>query len=175
MSKINYSLVQRRNPSKKDAPKLYYANAQKSGDLTFSELKSQIAHSTTATAGDVALVVESLLKVISDALKDGKSVFLDQFGQFRMTLCSKGAATMKDFHTEMIKGVRILFHPCKELKPMMKDLLFEQKITVKEQKEQLRAKLKESKPVVTPTQPETKPDTKPTNPGGKPGDPEFIG
>ena len=175
MSKINYALVQRRNPLKKDAPKLFYATSQKSGDLTFNEIKDRIAHSTTATAGDVALVVESLLKVISDALKEGKSVILDRFGNFRLSIASKGAATMKEFSTDLIKCVRILFRPSQELKIAKTALAFEQKASVTEQRASLRAKLKESKPVVTPTQPETKPDTKPTNPGGKPGDPEFIG
>ena len=175
MGMINYALVQRRNPAKKDAPKLFYASAQKSGNLTFDELKGQIAHATMATEADVSHIVESLLKVIGDGLKAGKSVFLDKFGQFRLSLISKGSQTMKDFNTEMIRGVRILFHPCKELRPKRDALSFEQKATVAEQKASLKAKLKGE---VTPTKPdteggtggsETKP-TEPTKPGGGSGE-----
>ena len=182
MGKINYSLVLRRNPIKKDAPKLYYASAQKTGDLSFDEIKSKIAHSTTATAGDVSLVLESLLKVMSDALKEGKAVILDKFGNFRLSFSSKGAKTMKEFTSEMIRGVRVLFHPCKELKPAKNMLSFEQKATVAEQKASLKAKLKGEvtgeKGEVKPTNPgtgggtggsETKP-TEPTKPGGGSGE-----
>ncbi len=176
MGMINYALVQRRNPAKKDAPKLFYASAQKSGNLTFDELKGQIAHATMATEADVSHIVESLLKVIGDGLKAGKSVFLDKFGQFRLSLISKGSQTMKDFNTEMIRGVRILFHPCKELRPKRDALSFEQKATVSEQKASLKAKIKGEgrgeKGEVTPTKPDTGGgtggDTKPTDPT-KPG------
>ena len=182
MGEINYSLVQRRNPAKKDAPKLYYASAQKTGDLSFDEIKSKIAHSTTATAGDVSLVLESLLKVMSDALKEGKAVILDKFGNFRLSFSSKGAKTMKEFTSEMIRGVRVLFHPCKELRPAKNMLSFEQKATVAEQKASLKAKLKGEvtgeKGEVKPTNPgtgggtggsDTKP-TEPTKPGGGSGE-----
>ena len=94
-----------------------------------------------ATEADVSHIVESLLKVISDGLKAGKSVFLDKFGQFRLSLSSKGAKTMKEFNTDMIRDIRILFHPCKELKPAKNVLSFEQKVTVAEQKASLKAKI----------------------------------
>jgi predicted histone-like DNA-binding protein len=174
MSKINYALVQRRNPLKKDAPKLFYATAQKSGDLTFNELKDQIAHATMATKADVSHIVESLLKVMGDGLKAGKSIFLDQFGKFRLVFSSKGVPAMKDFSTELIRNIHIVFRPCRDLKISRNELTFEQKTTVKEQKETLRAQLKESKPV-TPTKPETKPDTNPSGTGGKNDDSDLVG
>lgn len=130
MANVFYALVKRRNPLKKDAPQLYYAAAQKSGDLTFDELKASIAHATMATPADVSHIVESLLKVMSDGLKSGKSVFLDKFGKFRLSFSSKGAKSMKEFGTEMIRGIHIVFRPSKELLIRKDELTFEQKDTV---------------------------------------------
>jgi predicted histone-like DNA-binding protein len=171
MGKINYSLVQRRNPAKKDAPKLYYASAQKSGDVTFKEIKESIAHSTTATAGDVSLVLESLLTVIKEYLKQGRSILLDQFGNFRLSFSSKGVATMKEFSTEMIKNIHILFRPCKELKAIKNELSFEQKMTKVEQVAALKNKVKNGLPSVPKddtgkdSQPVTGGETKPSTGG----------
>jgi predicted histone-like DNA-binding protein len=141
MGKLNYSLVARRNPLKKDAPKLFYASAQKSGDLTYDEIQKSISSRTTATAGDISCVIESLLADIAAGLKAGKSVFLDKFGKFRLSFSSKGAATMKEFTTDMIRGIRIIFCPCKELRLSKKDLQFELMTTKAEQKAALKAKM----------------------------------
>ena len=148
MSKVGYALVQRRNPAKKDAPKLFYAAAQKSGEISFKEIKESIAHSTTATAGDVSLVLESLLRVIKDHLKQGHSILLDEFGIFRLSFSSKGVNTMKEFTTDLIRNIRILFRPCKELKAIKDTLMFEEKSTRKEQIAILKAK-KEGKTIDT--------------------------
>jgi len=181
MSKIGYALVQRRNPSKKDAPKLFYAASQKSGDVSFKEIKDSIAHSTTATAGDVSLVIESLLKVIKEHLKQGHSILLDEFGIFRLSFSSKGVATAKEFSTDLIRNVRVLFRPCKELKAIKDMLMFEQRTSKKEQDALLKAK-KEGKIIdmgggTTPVTPVTpgKTDTGKDNTGSgdlNPADPE---
>jgi predicted histone-like DNA-binding protein len=118
MGKVNYSLVQRRNPVKKDAPKLFYASAQKTGDLTYEEIQKSISSRTTATPGDVSCVIESLLADIAAGLKAGKSVFLDKFGKFRLSLGSKGAATMKEFTTDMIRDHPHRVHSCQEPAPL---------------------------------------------------------
>lgn len=141
MGNLKYALIQRRNPQKKDAPQLFYATAQKSGDLTFEEIKQDISERTTATAGDVSLVIESLLLNIAKGLKEGKSVFLDKFGKFRLSLSSKGVSSMKEFSTDLIRSIRIVFTPCKELRFKKKDLAYEQTVSKVEQKKALKAQM----------------------------------
>jgi len=141
MANVFYALVQRRNPLKKDAPKLYYAAAQKNGNFSFEAIKRRIAQATMATEADVSHIVESLISVISEGLKNGQSVFLDKFGQFRLSFSSKGAKTMKEFTPEMIHRLHIVFHPCKELRVQKNELSFEQKTTVTEQRAALKAKI----------------------------------
>jgi predicted histone-like DNA-binding protein len=167
MGKVNYSLVQRRNPAKKDAPKQFYASAQKTGDLTYDEIKKEISLRTTATAGDVALVIESLISDITSGLKAGKAVFLDKLGKFRLSFSSKGVATAKEFTTDLIKGIRIVFTPCKELKLTKKELSFELAPTRKEQAAAVK-KIKNGTEVVVPKDPE-KPATGGDTTGGGSG------
>ena len=61
MANVFYALVKRRNPLKKDAPQLYYAAAQKSGDLTFDELKASIAHATMKKLEKGAELLDDIL------------------------------------------------------------------------------------------------------------------
>ncbi|MFW9624335.1 MAG: DNA-binding protein, partial [Bacteroides graminisolvens] len=39
---VNYSVVERKNPSKKDAPMKFYAQAQSSGDVDTDEMARRI-------------------------------------------------------------------------------------------------------------------------------------
>jgi len=77
MGKMNYSLVLRRNPAKKDEPKKYYASAQTTGVFTFQQLSERIADRSTASIADVSLVIKNLLKVMTDELQNGNTVLVD--------------------------------------------------------------------------------------------------
>ena len=50
---MNYSVVARKNPSKKSEPAKYYALAQASGELDFDEMCEAITGRTTCTETDV--------------------------------------------------------------------------------------------------------------------------
>ena len=58
---------------------------------------------------DVKAVVSALEEHIMKALRKGNSVRLRDLGSFYPTLRSRGAETEKDFKTEMIKSVNIVF------------------------------------------------------------------
>ena len=75
---IKYRLVKRKNMSK-DAgadEKLVYAQARTSGELTFEMLCKQIAAQSTASFGDVELVIRGMVSVATEALLRGESVSL---------------------------------------------------------------------------------------------------
>ena len=109
--------------------------------MSYEKLKEDISFSTTCTPGEVSLIIETLLRYIREGLKAGQSVYLDKFGQFRLSFSSKGVENAKDFNTDLIHGIRVVFHPCKELKPERKNIVFEKKATVTEQKALLKAQL----------------------------------
>ena len=53
---VNYSVVERKNPSKKDAPLKFYAQAQSNGDVDTDEMARRIEKSCTVTRADVNAV-----------------------------------------------------------------------------------------------------------------------
>ena len=54
---VNYSVVERKNPSKKDAPMKFYAQAQSSGDVDTDEMARRIEKSCTVTRADVTAII----------------------------------------------------------------------------------------------------------------------
>ncbi|MFQ6929565.1 MAG: hypothetical protein ACLRS8_20315 [Parabacteroides merdae] len=55
----------------------------------------------TASRGEIILVLDGLIKVMNEALSDGESVHLGEFGSFRMVAGSKGSATVDGFTTAL--------------------------------------------------------------------------
>lgn len=115
---IKYKLVHRRDPDKStpaDA-KLYYVQSQTSGFCTFDELCETIADRSSATAGDVKLVLDGFMRVLRTRILAGDVVQVGELGNFRPVLGSAGVSDPKDFHADMIKTRNIRFHPGKLLK-----------------------------------------------------------
>lgn len=115
---IKYKLVLRRDPSKStpaDA-KLYYAQSQSNGVCTFDDLCETVADRSSATAGDVKLVLDGFMHVLRTRLLAGNIVQVGELGNFRPVLGSGGVSDPADFNAEMIKTRNIRFHPGKLLK-----------------------------------------------------------
>ncbi|MDF9830848.1 HU family DNA-binding protein [Parabacteroides sp. PF5-6] len=117
---IKYKLVLRRDPSKSSPAdsKLYYAQSQANGMCTFDELCDTVADRSTATTGDVKLVLDGLMRVLRTRLLAGDVVQVGELGNFRATLGSSGVVNKDNFNTEMIKTRRVRFHPGVLLKDM---------------------------------------------------------
>lgn len=115
---IKYKLVLRRDPSKStpaDA-KLYYAQSQTNGICTFDEICETVADRSSATAGDVKLVLDGFMHVLRTRILAGNVVQVGELGNFRAVLGSSGVTKPEDFNAEMIKTRNIRFHPGKLLK-----------------------------------------------------------
>lgn len=87
---MNYSVVARKNPSKKDEPSKYYALAQASGELDFDEMCEAITGRTTCTETDVRAALAGIIYEAKRALKAGRIVRLGDLGSLQMGLSSKG-------------------------------------------------------------------------------------
>ena len=94
---LKYHLVQRLDKSKDAAAgsKLYYGQIRAQQKLEFNKLCEIIASYSTASRGDVMLVIDGLLYVMRQHLENGEVVQVGDFGNFRM-LVQKGAYR---FHT----------------------------------------------------------------------------
>lgn len=119
---INYSVSQRRNPAKPEAPQLFYAQAQASGETTIKQMAARITDRCTVTRSDCVAVIDALLVTAIDALKAGEIVRLGDLGSLRVSLSSKGVESEDKFTPAMITKGRIIFVPGKELKEAAKVL-----------------------------------------------------
>lgn len=129
---IKYRLVKRKNMSR-DAgadEKLVYAQARTSGELTFEMLCKQIAAQSTASFGDVELVIRGMVSVATEALLRGESVSLGALGRLRVSLGSQGVATEEEFTTALIRKPKYVFTPGSELKKATSDMSMERMVEI---------------------------------------------
>ena len=104
---LKYRVIPRKNPQTKETK--FYAQLEHVVPVTIETLAKDISDSCTLTLHDVKAVLSALEEHISKALRFGKSVRLRDLGSFYPTLSSSGAETEKDFKTNMIKSVNVVF------------------------------------------------------------------
>lgn len=121
---VKYKLVQRKDLTKGAAEdaKRYYAMSYSSGKCDTNELCETIADRSTATAGDVQLVIDGLVHVMSKRLAAGQTVQLGELGYFRAILGSSGVTDKKDFNADLIKTRKICFTPGRILETVRRTL-----------------------------------------------------
>lgn len=124
-SVVNYALVARKNPMKKDDPAKYYPQIQHSGEVTLDEMAADIEENCTATSSDIQAVVDALRKRIIRHLKEGKIVRLGALGSLRLSVSSAGAESEEKFSASMIKTSRVIYVPGGTLQEMLKVLKFQ--------------------------------------------------
>lgn len=124
---IKYKLVLKKDLTKGAAAddKRYYASAPVSGTMSFNSICDVIADRSTASDGDVALVVRCLIRAMEEALLRNEVVELDTLGRFRLSLGSSGAVEMKDFQASMIRKPKIIFTPGARLRAMIEKVSLE--------------------------------------------------
>lgn len=118
---IKYRLVLRKDMTKGAAAdsKLYYAVNKSTGTCDFEELCDQIADRSTASRGDVHVVVDGLLYILKQRLQ------LGDLGHFQAVIGSKGTKLESDFNASLIKRPRIVFRPSVTLKSVTSLVKFE--------------------------------------------------
>ena len=90
---------------------LYHAQTSITKKLTLNKICTRIENICTASRGEIILVLDGLIKVMNEALSDGESVHLGEFGSFRMVAGSKGSATVDGFTTALFNRAHIVFYP----------------------------------------------------------------
>ena len=122
-----YTLVLRKDMRKGAAEdsKLYYANAKAAGTCGMYELCDLISLSSTASPGDVRLILDSLIEVMKRSLGKGEVVQVGELGNFQLQFGSTGTATKKEFNQALIKSKRIVFRPGKVLRDSISNYSFE--------------------------------------------------
>jgi predicted histone-like DNA-binding protein len=121
---MKYKLIERANPQDRSKSK-YYASPVNDGKVSQRSIANDIVELSSLARGDVANVIESLLDTLPRYLLMGKSVNLGDFGTLRLSFSSKGVDDPKDFNTNMISAVKVVFTPSVEFKNVLAKIHFE--------------------------------------------------
>lgn len=124
---VKYKLVQKKDLTKGAAAdaKRYYASANVTGVMSFDSICDVVADRSTASDGDVALVILGIIRAIEEALLRGEVAQLGRLGNLRISLGSSGVVDEKDFQTSMIRKPRIIFTPGDKLRTMIEKVSLE--------------------------------------------------
>ena len=140
---LQFHLVQRKNLSKNvevGKEKLYYAQTRATGTCSFDELCEIVAESSTASSGDVKVVIDRVIKFLLLFLARGEVVQCGELGTFQLLQTSSGSVTAEEFSSNMLYRARLRFRRYGSFRPGPK--LRELILTAKSE----RFKLEESKP-----------------------------
>ncbi len=114
---VNYKLVQRKNPLKKDEPAKWYATPNSARPLAQKALTRAATENTTTAPIELEAAMELLAAFIPRQLQQGHTVSVPGLGTFRLTFKSEGVEDINQFNAgQMIKSPRIIFTPAKELR-----------------------------------------------------------
>ena len=121
---VKFNIVERGNPTNREAPKKFYASIQSSGRLSLRQLAAIAADRSTLTEADFIAAVESFLAIIPRELAKGNIVELGDFGTFWLRTTSEGAETSEGVRADQITGVLPRFNPGKEFKQVLNQIKF---------------------------------------------------
>ena len=119
---LQFHLVQRKNISKNvevGKEKLYYAQTRATGTCTFTELCALVAQSSTASSGDVKVVIDRLIEFLLLFLARGEVVQCGEFGTFQLVQTSSGSPTTEDFSSALLYRARLRFRPGEKLRNLI--------------------------------------------------------
>jgi len=123
---LNYHVVKRRimqGPLKDEFR--YYGQVRKSKKIPFKKLCQKIALQSSATKGDVELILNGLVTALIEHLDNGDIVPVGDLGNFRMSAGSRPAETLEEFNSNYMRRPRVIFTPSVELKEMVRNVGFE--------------------------------------------------
>ncbi|MCD8178771.1 MAG: HU family DNA-binding protein [Tannerellaceae bacterium] len=128
---LNYRIIPRKIMAGEDAGKTkYYGQVVRSKLVPYKQLCQQLMVQSSATRGDVSLILDNLVDTILVHLENGHSVQLGDLGTFRMSAGSYGVESEDEFKASLMKRPRVIFSPGAELRARAAQAKFE-KDTVK--------------------------------------------
>lgn len=123
---VFYKVVRKKNPTKPLEDGKFYAQAMVTGDVSIDKLCERISRVSTASRGDVAVVISSMADEVIDMLEQGNSVKLGDLGSMRISLSSTGEEESDKVSAYNIRKGRIIFTPSVLLKSRLSRMSFKQ-------------------------------------------------
>lgn len=125
---IRFNVSPRKDPRNLENEPKYYATVKSTGRMDTNGIARSINNMSTVSSVDTAAVLEAFLNVVPDQLADGRIVELGDFGSFRLSVSSEGAATPEDFTSRHITDVRVIFTPGKRFKGVLNNAEFQKAV-----------------------------------------------
>ena len=122
---VKYNVVERGNPSNREAPKKYYPSIASSGRKTLRQIAAQISQISTVSSADTMAVLEALLTVIPQELVAGNVVELGDFGNFWLKANSEGVDTPDTVRATQTSTILPRSNAGKEFKKVLAPIEFE--------------------------------------------------
>lgn len=121
---VKFNIVERGNPSNREAPKKFYPSILSSGRVTTRELAEMAAQRSTMSSIDMMAAIESFLAIIPEQLAKGNIVELGEFGNFWLKTTSEGAETAEEVRANQITSILPRFIPGKQFKHTLSGIEF---------------------------------------------------
>ena len=143
---IKYSTCMRRNPLRENEPMKAYATLQSNGTVNLDELSEHIRrHGSVYSEGTILGVLKDMVVCAREALIEGNYVELGSLGKLKLSITSRGAASLELFSSENILALNVNITPGSGLQwDIRKDVNFEFTIPRKAQ-EATKAAAKEGR------------------------------
>lgn len=121
---VKFNIVERGNPSNREAPKKFYPSILSSGRVTTRELAEMAAQRSTMSSIDMMAAIESFLAIIPEQLAKGNIVELGEFGNFWLKTTSEGTETAEEVRANQITSILPRFIPGKQFKHTLSGIEF---------------------------------------------------
>lgn len=133
---VKFNIVERGNPSNREALKKFYPSIQSSGRVTARDLAEMAAQRSTLSTMDMMAAIESFLAIIPEQLARGNIVELGEFGNFWLRIEAKGSETEDAVRAENITATKPRFNPGKLFKRALDVIEFSKGVRVEAEVEE---------------------------------------
>lgn len=117
-----YKLAFKKNPQKKDEPGKWYANPSVVNRLDTRAVCKVVTRNTTTAPTELESAFNLVCDGIPNELQQGNSVRLGELGTLRLSFGSAGVSSPELFDAaNMMKNVKVIFTPSKELLTSIKN------------------------------------------------------
>lgn len=113
-------IISKKNPKEPQAAPRYYASAMHDFTTDLDGLANTVASRCSLRRADVHGVLVALMDIIPDELAAGKVVSMGDLGSFCVNVKSEGADTKKLVTPGLVKGMKIVYRPTKELRKKLR-------------------------------------------------------
>ena len=124
MATIPYYIVQRVDPRDPTQPTIYYAKVRLKKTVSFRDLVRKISSFSTVNPPDVMAVMESLIHIVPELMKEGAIVRMGELGSFYPSIKSQGYKSKEEVSSKGISTTRIRFRPGRLIREEMRGSSF---------------------------------------------------